>query len=179
MSIRTSRLGVGEWLLGVGSVLLLVVLFGVSWFEYRPQFHATATMLGQRVSADGWQTFTVIGPLALVVCVAGIGVWVLAATRRSPALPVVLTTLLAPVSFVLALLVAIRVLLDRPSVHLAQARGANVIEARPGAYIGLAASVAIFAGAYLALRREGVAAEDSSSLIETVRVEQSRTSSHA
>ncbi len=82
----------------------------------------------------------------------------------------VLTTLLVPLSFVLVVLIAVRVLLDRPTVHLAQAGGANVIEARPGAYIGLVLSVIVFAGLYLSLRRDGVAPEDAPAAIETLRV---------
>ncbi len=74
---------------------------------------------------------------------AGIAVCWLAATRRSPALPVVVATLLVPVSLVLVVVVAIRVLLDPPSVHLLQAGGANVLEARPGAYVGLVLSVVV------------------------------------
>jgi hypothetical protein len=179
MSVRTTRLTFAEWLLGAGSVLLLVDLFGVSWFAYAPRFHALATMLGQSSSANGWNTFTVIGPLTLVVCAAGIAVWWLTATRPSPALPVVITTLLLPVSFVLAVLVAIKVLLDGPSVHLVQAGGANVIEARPGAYIGLFLSVVVFAGVYLSLRRDTVAGEDSPAVIETLSADESRTHSPA
>jgi len=170
MTVKTTRLGLGEWLLGAASVLLLVDLFAVTWFEYSPQYHATAVMLGQRVSANGWQTFEVIGPLTVFICLVGIAIWMLTSTRRSPAVPVVLTTLLIPVSFVLLVLVAIRVLIDRPTVHLAQAGGANVIETRPGAYIGLALVLIIFCGLYLALRREGVAAGDSQQFIETLRV---------
>lgn len=175
MSFRAARLGVGEWLLGACSVLLLIDLFAATWFEYRPRFHATAAMLGQPVAANGWDSFTVIGPLALVVSVAGIAICGLTATRRSPALPVVVTTLLMPVSFVLGVLVAIRVLLDPPSVHLLQAGAGNAIEARPGAYVGLALSVALFAGVFLAMRREGVSAEDAPAAIEQLSVGQSRT----
>ncbi len=170
MTARWTRLTTGEWLLGLGSVLLLIDLFAVTWFAYRPAYHAVATMLGQRTSASGWQAFEVIGPLALVVCLVGVAIFLMTATRHSPAVPVVLTTLLAPVSFVLAILVAIRVLLDQPSVHLAQAGGANVIETRAGAYLGLALAIAIFAGVYLSLRRDGVAEEDAPARIETLRV---------
>lgn len=160
----------GEWLLGIGSVALLIDLFGLSWFAYKPRFHATALLLGQRVSANGWQTFEVVGPLTLVVCVAGIAICLLAATQPSPAFPVVVTTLLVPVSLALAILVAIRVLIDQPSVHLLQAGGVNVLEARPGAYAGLALSLVVAAGAYRSLRREGVAPEDSPAMFETLRV---------
>jgi hypothetical protein len=100
--------------------------------------------------------------------VAGIAICWLVATRRSPALPVVLTTLLVPVSLALAVLLAIRVILDQPSVHLLQAGGANVLEARPGAYAGLVLSLVVAAGAYLSLRREGVAPEDSPAVIQTL-----------
>jgi hypothetical protein len=179
MSVRTTRLTFAEWLLGVGSVLLLVDLFGVSWFAYAPRFHALATMLGQSSSANGWNSFTVLGPLTLIVCIAGIAASWLTAARSSPALPVVIVTLLLPVSFVLAVLVAIRVLLDGPSVHLVQAGGANAIEARPGAYIGLVLSVAVFAGVYLSMRRDSVAGEDSPALIAELSADESRTQSPA
>jgi hypothetical protein len=112
----------------------------------------------------------VIGPLALVVCLIGLAIWLLVATRRSPAVPAVLTTLMLPVSFALAVLVAIRVLLDQPAVHLAQAGGANVIEPRVGAYVGLALTLVIFAGLYLSLRRDRVAEDDSPATVETLRV---------
>lgn len=174
VSFRAARLGLGEWLIGIGSVALLLDLFALPWFSYRPQYHATAVMLGQQVSANGWQTFEAVGPLALVVCAIGIAIWCLAATRRSPALPVVVTTLLAPVSLALVVLMAIKVLLDQPGVHLVQAGGANVLQERPAAYIALALSVAIFAGIYVSLRREGVAPADSPPVIETLSVDQPR-----
>jgi hypothetical protein len=172
-------LTLSEWLLGAGSVLLLIDLFGVSWFAYQARFRALAVMLGQSSSANGWNTFTVVGPLTVIVCVAGLAAALLTAACRSPALPVVIVTLLLPVSVVLAVLIAIRVLLDGPSVHLAQAGGANVIEARPGAYIGLALSVVVFAGFYLSLRRDSVDEADSPALIETLSVDESRTQSPA
>jgi hypothetical protein len=177
VSFRVARLGVGEWLIGMGSAALLVDLFAATWFAYKPAYHAVALMLGQQVSANGWQSFEVVGPLALVVCVPGLMICWLAASRRSPALPVVITTLLAPVSLALAIVLAVRVLLEQPSVHLLQAGGANALEARPGAYTALALSVVIFVGIYLSLRRESVAPEDAPALIETMQVEQSPTPS--
>jgi hypothetical protein len=160
-------------------VLLLADLFGANWFAYGPRYHTIAAMLGQRASANGWQSFDVIGPLVLVACAAGLAVAYLTASRRSPALPAVITTLLTPVSLALALLVAIRVLLDRPAVHLVQAGGANVIDVRAGAYIGLVLSIAIFIGSYLALRRDRVSDDDAQPVLETLRVEDSRRQSHA
>jgi hypothetical protein len=174
VSFRPERLRVPEWLIAIGSIALLVDLFAVSWFAYKPPFHALAVMLGQQVSANGWQSFDVIGPLALVVGVAGIAIGWLQVTRRSPALPVVVTTMLLPFSLALVVALLIRVLLDPPGVHLAQASGANVIEARPGAYIGLLLSVVILAGTYASLRRDGLPAADAPPEIETVSVGEPR-----
>ena len=179
MSPRTRRLTRAEWMLGAGSILLLVDLFGVSWFSYGARYHAFATMLGQSASANGWNTFNVLGPLTLIVCLAAIAITWLTAARASPALPVVITTLLLPVSFVQAVLVAIRVLLDGPSVQLVQAGGANVIDTGLGAYLGLVLSVVVFAGVYLTLRRDAVAVEDAPTVIEVLRVGDSPSESRA
>lgn len=179
MRPRTTRLTLAEWLLGLGSLLLLLDLFGLGWFGYSSRFRALAVMLGQSPSANGWNSFTVVGPLTLVVCLAGLAGAYLAAARRSPAVPVVITTLLLPISFVQALWVAVRVLLDGPSVHLVQAGGTNVIETLPGAYLGLALSIVVFAGVYLSLRRDAVAAEDSPARIEMLGIEDSRRQSPA
>ncbi len=59
MSPRAARLEFGEWLLGVSSVLLLIDMFGVTWFAYTGRcYRAIATLLGQRVSATGWENFS-------------------------------------------------------------------------------------------------------------------------
>jgi hypothetical protein len=173
MSLRTGRLKRGEWLLGAGSTLLLIDFFAVSWFSYQPRVHAIIAALGQRVSANGWNTFTVLDPLTLVVCLVGIAILLLSAIRPSPALPVVLTTLLLPVSFIQAVLMLIRVLLDPPAVHLLQVGSSNAVQVRPGGYLGVALSVVIFAGVYLSLRRDAVAEEDSPAMIETISVQNS------
>ena len=131
-------------------------------------------MLGQRVSANGWQTFEVVGPLTLVVCVAGIAVYWLAATRPSPALPVVVATLLVPVSLALVVVVAIRVLIDRPVCTCCRRAAPTCWRRGPVPTPASVLSLVVAAGAFLSLRREGVAPEDSPAVFETLRVEDSR-----
>ncbi len=168
MSFNIRRTTVGDRLAAIASVLLVIDLFARPWFAYKPQFHTTAAMLGQRVSANGWQSFEAVGPLTLVVCAVAIAIPCLGATRRSPALPVVLTTLLLPVSLALVILLAIRTLLDTPSVHLLQAGGANALHTEAGAYVALGLSVAILVGLHAAVRHEGTAETDSPTPVETV-----------
>jgi hypothetical protein len=168
VTFRATRLGTADWVIGVGAVALLIDLFAVPWFAYRPEYQAIAIVLARRVNANGWQAFDFAGPFTLVVAVAGIVVFWLQGTRRSPALPVVATTLLAPLSLALVVVLGVRVLIDQPSVPLSG--GGSALEARPGGYFAVALSVAIFVGLYLSLRREGIADEDAPTQVEVLSV---------
>jgi hypothetical protein len=174
VSFRATRLGIGDWLVGLGGVLLLIDLLAVPWFVYRPEYQPLAIVLSRRVSMNGWQAFTVVGPLTLLVSLVGITIYWLAGTRRSPALPVVLTTLLTPVSLALVVLLAVRVLLDQPVVVLRRGAG-NALEPRAGAYFALVLSIVILAGLYVSLRREGVAEEDAPREAETITLGRARS----
>ena len=166
MSFSATRLGAADWLIGIGAAALLVDLFAVPWFAYKPEYQGIAIVLARDVSLNGWQAFTLVGPLTLLVsAVAGAAFW-LQGTRSSPALPVAVTTLLTPVALLLLVVLAVRVLFDEPNVPLS--RGGNALEARTGAYLALALSLVICVGLYLSLRREGTAPEDAPPGVETV-----------
>ena len=45
----------------------------------------------------------------------------------------------------------------------------SVVDARVGAYLGLAVALAILYGGYTSLRREGISPEDAPAEIETIR----------
>jgi hypothetical protein len=168
VSFSATRLGAADWLIGTGAAALLIDLFAVPWFAYRPQYQGIAIVLARRVSLNGWQAFTLVGPLTLLVSVTGAAVFWLQGARRSPALPVAVTTLLAPVALVLLVTLGVRVLFDQPNVALSG--GGNALEARPGAYLALGLSLVICVGLYLSLRREGIATEDAPSAIETLDI---------
>jgi hypothetical protein len=144
VSFKAGRLGPGDWLLFGCSVGLLVDLFVVRWFADR----------------TGWQALSVLGPLTAVVCAVGVVIWWLQATRRSPALPTILVTLLLPVALIAFLLLLYRVLIDTP----------GDTSARAGGYVGLLLSLGLAAGVYVSLRREGVADADSAPVAEAISV---------
>jgi len=169
VNVRLSRLQVTDWLLGVSAVALIVVLFAAPWYEVKPQFRDSLLAVGERVSASGWQTFTWVGPLCLIVGLAGIAYAWLQATRRSPALPVVVVTLLTPPALLLVLALLVRVFIAVPTLSLSS--GANALQPASGAYVGFGLSLLIAVCAWLSLRREGVAREDAPSVIETVALE--------
>lgn len=127
-----SRLRKGEWLAVAGAVALLVLLF-LPWFDGR----------------IGWTSLGWLMIALLVLCIAGVA-WITVTTaddvltRIMPAL--VITTTVA--AFTLVVLV-LRVLAFPPG------------DTEFGAYLGILATAAIFAGAGVALADERTDAPES------------------
>jgi hypothetical protein len=170
VSLRLSRLRTGEWLAAAAGVLMAADSFATTWFQARPRHHSAATALSGQLSLNGWQASLPAGVLALILCAGALVIWLTTATLRSPALPVVMNTLLLPLALALVVLVSIRVLLVPPSLHGGAASLASTLSARPGAWAGLALSLALYAGLYVALRREGVAPADAPTEVATVKL---------
>jgi hypothetical protein len=127
------RLRLGEWLAAAGGVAMIVAL-ALPWYA-----------VGGR-TATGFQALTVIDVLLTLIALLALALAVLQATRDSPALPVGAAVLTAAFGIVGVLLVLFR-LIDDPFT------GSSL---RPGAWIGLAAAVAIEASAWLSLDNEYV-----------------------
>jgi hypothetical protein len=126
------RLRAGEWIVAVCGAALLVALF-LPWFE--TDVGATAT---------GWEGLAVLDIVLAVIAVAAVALLIVTAAQRVPAVPVAVDSLVALAGLVGALLVLLRAL-DVPE-------GAAGREW--GLWLGLAASVGIFAGAMVAMRDE-------------------------
>ena len=161
-----------EWLVGVLSLALLAVLFGPAW--YRVAAYGIAGPLHYR-DLTGWQSLSIVGPLALVVAVGGVALVVVQAARAAPALPVSASGVEAVLAFVLTLGLVFRVLIDQPALtygsgfHNSVFR--SVVDVRSGAYAGLGLAIAVLAGSYWSLRRDGTPAlAPGSPPIETLRV---------
>jgi len=129
------RLRAGEWLAAVGAVALLVSLL-LPWYAVD-----TATL-------NGFESFSVIDVLLVLLVLLALALVVLQATRDSPAGPVGAAVLTATFGILCALLVLYR-LINQPGSN-------ELVEVRPGAWLGLAATVAIAAGGWLALANERV-----------------------
>jgi hypothetical protein len=123
------RLRAGEWLAAAGGAALIVSLL-LPWYD----------------GATGFQALTIIDVLLVPVALLGLALAVLQATQDSPARPVGAGVLTVPVGVLAALLVAFR-LIDAPSAEL---------EVREGAWLALAAAVAITVGGWLSIANEHV-----------------------
>jgi len=167
VNLRLSRVRGAEWVAAAASLLLVLDVFALAWFRVRRAAPMLATAFARHPTLDGWQTSLPAGVLSLIVACVCLAILLLTATRRSPALPVVMNTLVMPLSLALFALIAVRVLLLAPSVQVA-AHATVAASRSPGAWSGLALSAVILAGLYAALRREGVAAEEFTGAIETL-----------
>jgi hypothetical protein len=167
MKLRPSRLAVGDYLVAGGAFVLLIDLFAVTWYQAPSQTRGALLLMGEGLSANGWQTFMWVSLLCLLVGLLALAVGWFELTRESPAVPIVATIVLAPLALLLTLALVVRVFIAVPSVQLPAGSGGG-LQTCAGAYIGLAAALVITLGAWLALRRDGVDAADSPGEIETV-----------
>jgi hypothetical protein len=130
------RLRAGEWIVAASGVALLGSLF-VPWYEPEAGSSAGATL-------SGWEAFTVVDAVLTLIAASAVGLLVVTATQRVPAVPIALDALVALAGVAATVLALIRV--------LAVPGGADGREW--GLWLGLASAAGIAAGGMLAMRDE-------------------------
>ncbi len=145
MDFDPGRLRRGELLAGTGAVLLLIFMLAGKWFGHRG------------TSRTGWEALTTLRWLLVVTIAAAFALVLAQITRRSPAVPVTLSLLVALLGPISVLALIYRVLINAPAHEQA------------GAYLGLLSAVAIAYGGYLSFREEGIARRDAPREIPVVR----------
>jgi hypothetical protein len=162
VSFRLSRLRAGEWLIGVASLALLVILFVVPWFGLPAPYAHAAASLGAASSFSGWESLTVIRWLILVLGLGGLLCWYLQARCLAPALPVCAVVLETALSIVVVAGLYYRVIIAGPAV--------SVAHDDPAAFVGLALAMAVLVGGYLSLREDRAPAPGSVVEVDRVRL---------
>ena len=133
--MRLSRLRSGELLAVAGAIVLLVAPF-LRWYDAPGAPHETG------IRAVGWLALL---PLALTV-IAGLALAAATAGERTPALPLAIGVLTVPVALIAVVVVAVRLLAEPgPDAE---------VSVRWPAYLGLAGTLAVLAGAWRALADE-------------------------
>jgi len=137
-----SRLRPADVGAGAAGLALLIVLFlpwygaaGTGVVSYGP---------GARAQATAWQAFSVVDILLALAAVVALTLAVVTATARGPAKPVAFSVISTLTAAVAVLLVLWR-LLDPPD---------EVFARHYGVWLGLAASVLVFAASCAAMRDE-------------------------
>jgi hypothetical protein len=156
-----SRLRRGELIAGGGAVVLLVATFLMPWYGVSGTFAPTLASLHQPTTVDGWNGLENVRWLVLVTALAALLLVWLQVTRRAPALPASFSTVVTVLGTLTSLALLYRVLINVPGPN-------NLIDRKAGGFVGLVASLALAYGGYASLRREGLAADDARTEIETV-----------
>ena len=110
----------------------------------------SATFQGQdfkiSLGFNAWQAFSVTDLILALTALSGIGLAVITASHRSPALPVAASVITASLGALATLLVFYRIL-NQPGPN-------EFVEVKVGAFLGFVSVLAVAAGGWLSLRDE-------------------------
>ena len=129
------RVRTGEIVAGVAGVVLLLSLF-LEWYTVR----------GRAEGLTAWSAFSFVDLLVCLVALLGIALAVSQVVGRGPAVPVAIGVITTTLALAATLLVLYRIL-NQPGPNDAIGVGA-------GAWVGLAACLGVFLGAWLSLSDE-------------------------
>jgi hypothetical protein len=141
--MELSRLRTADLIAGLGGVALLATLF-LTWYSAG----------GSPGGGDGegsldlnaWDAFSITDLILALTALSGIGLAVLTASRRSPALPVAAGVITTTLGTLATLLVLYRIL-NQPGPN-------EFLDVRLGAFLGFLSVLAVAAGGFRAIRDE-------------------------
>ncbi|MGH2871188.1 MAG: hypothetical protein ACRDL5_01865 [Solirubrobacteraceae bacterium] len=146
MSLTPSQLRRGELLAALGGAALVALLPTVDWFQRAGR------------APDGWQALPGLRWLLLTAAAGGLALALAQTTCRAPALPSALDVVATVIGTAATIALAIRI-------------ATSAAAAGPGAWLGLAAAVALTIGAFASLRAEDGWLPGSERPIETLALD--------
>jgi hypothetical protein len=152
MTFDLSRLRRGEKVAAIAAALLFILMF-FDWYSVS----LDTGPFDFSVGGSAWQAFNFIDIYLFVVILAAIGLAVLTATQRSPALPVTGAVIVTALAALGTILVLYR-LIDTPVGDVPD--GVDVGRTI-WAFLGLIAIAAVAYGGYLSMRDEGTSLSDA------------------
>jgi multisubunit Na+/H+ antiporter MnhB subunit len=143
--VELNRLRQGELIAAGGGAALLIVMF-LDWYGAG----GSATFQGQDIEIslgfNAWQAFSVTDLILALTAVSAIGLAVITASHRSPALPVAGSVITATLGALATLLVFYRIL-NQPGPN-------EFFEVKLGAFLGFVSVLAVAVGGWLSVRDE-------------------------
>jgi hypothetical protein len=152
MTFDLGRLRRGEQIAAGAAVLLFILMF-FDWYSVSVSVGA----FGVSVGGSAWEAFDLLDIYLLIVILAAIGLAVLTATERTPAMPVTGAVIVTALAALGTILVVYR-LIDTPIGDVPD--GVDVSRT-VWAFLGLIAVAAITYGGYLSMRDEGTSLSDA------------------
>jgi hypothetical protein len=152
MEFDVGRLRRGERIAAIGGILLFILLF-FDWYDV--SINAGVANVSGGISA--WDAFDLLDIYLLVVALVAVGLALLTATQRTPALPVTASVIVTALGAIAALLILFRIV-DTPGGT--PPPGVD-ISATFWAFAGLVSAAGIAYGGYLSMRDEGTTLGDA------------------
>ena len=143
--MELSRLRQGDVIAGLGGVALLVVMF-LDWYSAGGSATLNGRTIEVKLGLNAWEAFSVTDLILALTALAGIGLAVITASRRSPALPVAASVITATLGALATLLVFYRIL-NQPGPN-------QFFEVKLGAFLGFLSVLAVAVGGCRATRDE-------------------------
>jgi hypothetical protein len=138
------RLRDGDWIAGAGGVLLLAAMFA-DWYAPDAVFGALDRL---DLGVSAWEAFSVLDVVLALLALVPLALVALQATRDSPSLPIALSVITTVAGAVATLLILYRIV-NQPGPN-------DIVTVELGAWIGLAAAVAIAGGGWRSMRVEAM-----------------------
>jgi hypothetical protein len=143
--VELSRLRPGELIAGAGGIVLLVVMF-LDWYAAGGRTEFQGQDIEISLGFTAWQAFSVTDIILALTALAAIGLAVITAARRSPALPVAASVITTTLGALATLLVLYRIL-NQPGPN-------DFVEVKLGAFLGFLSVLAIAVGGFRSMRDE-------------------------
>src|SRR5215212_5192913 len=134
-----ARLRFGDWVMGIGGLAVLLVMF-LDWYE-------VPTPTGE-AALNAWESFAVNDVILAIAAVMAIVAFVMTAIQPTAAVPLALASLTTLVALIAAVLVTIRVIWP-PDLVEGLETGREI-----GAWLGLVAITALVGGCLASIRDE-------------------------
>jgi hypothetical protein len=143
--VELTRLRPGELIAAAGGVALLVVMF-LDWYAAGGTTEVGGRDIEISVGFSAWEAFGITDILLALAALTAIGLAVVTAARRSPALPVAASVITTTVGALATLLVLYRIV-NQPGPN-------EFIEVELPAFFGFLCVLAIAAGGWRSMRDE-------------------------
>lgn len=150
MTFDHRRLRLGELVAGGAALLLLIDMF-LKWYGFEGESLARAAGFSTTISA--WRAFDFVDILLFLVILVTLGLAVMTATARTPALPVAASVIVTALGVIAALFVLYRII-NQPGPN-------DFVTVSFGAYLGFLLCLGIALGGYMAMRDEGTSLADA------------------
>jgi hypothetical protein len=153
MDLRRPR--PGEWIAAFSGAALFVSLF-LSWYRLEAGERGRGLLAVSNGAETGWEAFAVTDLALAFAGLLGVTLVLVAATQRTVAIPIALSSITALVGMVALLLVVLRLLFE-PGPPVPGGLESSVdVEKAVGAWVALAAAAGVTAGGWIAMRDERI-----------------------